>query len=290
MDFCFELAGSVIHVTVDDADFARDTDYLAEFLVPDQKADKELRCRIVEELSGPVGDLVFTDSARQVYRAGNAVTTYLGPVKGDLSRAYLRMCRQGNQIDVECKRSLCPRGIWCRDILQMTEVEHVAVENRGFVLHASCIEYQGEAILFTAPSGTGKSTQADLWNRHRGAEVINGDRIMVQAAMDGFLIRGIPFSGSSGICKNKVLPLKAIVYLRQAPENRVSRLRGAAAFRRVWEGCTAQVWNREEMDRATKTVMQAVAQAPVLLMECTPDERAVETLEEALNLGRKCND
>ena len=69
--------------------------------------------------------------------------------------------------------------------------------------------------------------------------------------------------------------------------NRAAYLHGAAAFRRVWEGCSAQVWNREEMDKATKTVLQTVTQVPVLLLECTPDVRAVETLEEILNMGRE---
>ena len=287
MGFCIEFAGSVVHVAVNDSDLSSNMDDLAEYLVPSRKGDKELVCRMVEELSLPCGELVFTDPARRVYCHENDVITYMGPVNDDLSRAYLRVWRKENRIEAEFKRSAMPYGIYSKDILRVLEVEHVAIENNGFVLHASCIEYQGEAILFTAPSGTGKSTQADIWNRHRGAEIINGDRIMVQILEEGIVIRGIPFSGSSGISKNRVLPLKAIVYLRQAPENRAAYLHGAAAFRRVWEGCSAQVWNREEMDKTTKTVLQTVTQVPVLLLECTPDVRAVETLEAILNMGRE---
>lgn len=133
-------------------------------------------------------------------------------------------------------------------------------------------------MLFTAPSGTGKSTQAQLWCDHRGAELINGDRIAVGNGM----IYGIPFCGSSTVAKNVTLPLAAVVYLSQAPTNTITRLRGVAAFRKLWEGCSVNVWDEEDMDRCSRAVMDTVAAVPVLHLACTPDERAVALLEQAL--------
>ena len=36
----------------------------------------------------------------------------------------------------------------------------------GIMLHASCVEYEGKAYLYTARSGTGKSTHTHLWQKH----------------------------------------------------------------------------------------------------------------------------
>ena len=52
--------------------------------------------------------------------------------------------------------------------------------HNSFILHSAYICVNGKAVLFTAPSGGGKSTQAKLWADHRGARTINGDRTLLQ--------------------------------------------------------------------------------------------------------------
>ncbi len=70
------------------------------------------------------------------------------------------------------------------------------------------------AVLFTAPSGTGKSTQAELWRKHRGASIINGDCTLIAEDDGVFTAFGFPFSGTSGIFENRKAPIAAVVYLR----------------------------------------------------------------------------
>ena len=102
-------------------------------------------------------------------------------------------------------------------------LNHLLLHFRAMAFHASFIEYAGQAILFTAASGTGKSTQAELWRVHRGAEVLNGDKAAVK--LEGTpLACGLPFCGTSGICVNRDVPLRAVVVLSQGPDNTVSRL------------------------------------------------------------------
>ena len=279
MEFYFAYAGSVVHITGEDPEFCQDAGKYSEYLVPPQNADRRMICRMVDKLSLPSGKLVFREPARNIYSDGETVITYLGSLNGELDRAYTRISRRGSLVEAEFLRSAAPNGIYAKGLLQALEVEHVAIENQGFVLHAACIEHEGAAIVFTAPSGTGKSTQADLWKAHRGAEVINGDRIMIQSADEGFRIVGIPYCGSSRINKNRTLPLKAIVYLQQAPGNRATVLRGMEAFKRVWEGCSIHVWNRKDMEQCMATVTRMLGQVPVIRLECTPDLGAVEALE-----------
>ena len=286
MERYFTLAGSIVRVTGENLDFHEDLQSLDGFRVPVQDADIRMHFQPVGELPAPEGTQVFVDGGRQVFSCADGIVTYVGSVAEDLSYAYMRLLRHGDRIDVQVKQTAQPLRITSRHILTALEVEHRSLENQGFVLHASCINHQGSAIVFTAPSGTGKSTQADLWKTHRGAEIINGDRIMLQRQDEGFVIRGIPFSGSSGISENRVLPLRAVVYLHQAPENSVRYLRGAEAFRRVWEGCSVQVWNRTDMERCMELVMQLVTNVPVLELKCTPDAVAVETLEATLDQWR----
>lgn len=152
----------------------------------------------------------------------------------------------------------------------------------ALVLHGSFIEVDGKAIIFTAPSGTGKSTQAALWEKHRGAVVCNGDKTGLRIQDDILYAWGLPFCGTSNICRNVKLPVAAVVSLSQAPVNTVTRLPLAAAIQAVMQNVYADRCVPEEWQQVMNLVLDVVAHVPVLHLACTPDERAVEVLENAL--------
>lgn len=172
---------------------------------------------------------------------------------------------------------------------EMRIFDHLAIEHAmalfgGTMLHSSFISYEGKAILFTAPSQTGKSTQAELWRKHRNAAVINGDRSLIKLK-DGVLhAYSLPYCGTSNICKNYSEPIRAIVILRQAPYNRISTLRPTIAFRDIYEGCAANVWYSDDVKVICDLVEQMIKTVPVYLLECLPNEDAVNTLAEELEL------
>lgn len=155
---------------------------------------------------------------------------------------------------------------------------------RGYViLHASCVEYEEKAILFTAPSGTGKSTQAELWRScRRGAEIINGDRII--AAFENRMPRvyGIPLCGNSGIVKNRELPIRAVVILGQAKENRITSLTGRDALSFILSESSIHAWDRVGTAGSLDTLLEIVRRVPVCRLDCRPDETAVRCLESWL--------
>lgn len=167
-------------------------------------------------------------------------------------------------------------------------LQHQLLLRERAVLHASCIDVGGRAILFSAPSGTGKSTQAALWKQTRGARIINGDKIAIGFAHGRPYAFGVPVAGTSGICKNAALPLAAIVLLSQAGENEAHRVRGGAALAQVCGNAVFDDWRAGEAALLMERVSRVLAEVPVLALACTPDTRAVETLERTLQqLGGK---
>ncbi len=285
MEQWINVAGTVVRVIGPDTDLAPEPGMLAPFLVPPTQSSQTMTIQLTDTLPQPAGECIFNDPARRVYRDGDATVTYIGSVARSANDAYIHVVRRGNHRTVWVKCSAVPDRIHAKTILTAMEAEHIIVQNGGFLLHASCIAVDGEAILFTAPSGTGKSTQADLWAKYRGAEIINGDRIAVCLNENGAEARGIPFAGSSGICKSCALPLRAIIHLGQAPTTTVTRLNGVRAFRCLWEGCSVYTWDRTDVARCVDTVQQVLARVPVYHMDCTPDEAAVTALEAVLRKG-----
>ena len=90
-------------------------------------------------------------------------------------------------------------------------LSQLLLQKDAFLLHASYIEHGGKAILFSAPCGVGKSTQAALWAEHNGSRIINGDKAGVSFDGDEINAGSLPFCGTSGICKNETYPLGAVV-------------------------------------------------------------------------------
>ena len=163
-------------------------------------------------------------------------------------------------------------------------METLLLQHQGLLLHASLIQYGGNAVAFTGPSGIGKSTQADLWHRHLGAQILNGDRAALRKTDHCWQAYGSPYAGTSGIYKNASAPLKAVVVLRQGKENGLHTLSGTDALRCVFPELTIHYWDKRFVTQATDLCLDLLKNVPVYLLECIPEESAVQLLKEGLKL------
>lgn len=168
-----------------------------------------------------------------------------------------------------------------------TAFEHLALWADALPMHASHIQINRRAILFTAPSGVGKSTQAALWQQYRGAKIVNGDKALVFPKSEPVVASGLPYCGTSGICENAVAPLEAIVVLEQGRENRLTRLFGGKAVIRLMTGVICPGWHGKDREQALSLAIRLAEQVPVLLLQCLPEESAVLCLEKALQKMRE---
>lgn len=165
--------------------------------------------------------------------------------------------------------------------------EQLLLQHARLLLHASFIKYKEKGILFSAPSGTGKSTQADLWKKTMGAEIINGDRVALGLCDATWTAWGIPYAGTSGIYRNESAPILTIVVLGQAKENRICRLSAAEALRYLYPEITIHQWDKNFVERVTDLLSELITAIPIFLLECVPDESAVKVLDETLSkLGK----
>ncbi len=162
--------------------------------------------------------------------------------------------------------------------------ENLLLQHDGLLLHASLIEYARQGIAFAGPSGVGKSTQADLWQRSFGAKILNGDRAALRKTPAGWMAYGSPYAGTSGIYCNEHAPLCAIVVLEQGKQNQLRRLSGAEAMGHIWPEISARRWDGEFVAKATSLCAQLLTDIPVYRLECLPSESAAMLLKEGLSL------
>lgn len=164
------------------------------------------------------------------------------------------------------------------NVLRLLPVRMIFQHHGVLFFHASQIAVGGVGVLFSAPSGTGKTTQAKLWKKYRNAEMICNDRTLVRKGKT----YGYPIDGSEPVISEKVHSLGAIVLLSQSSENSVIRLRPGKALTGLMPQLVFDTWSGREKEQAAELLIGLLEKYPVYLLNCTPDEAAVCCLENQL--------
>ena len=107
------------------------------------------------------------------------------------------------------------------------------------LIHGSALCMDGEAIVFIAPSGTGKSTHARLWREVFSDRVwmINDDKPMLRIENGDIFVWGTPWNGKHHLSRNASAPLKAIVWLTRGETNHIAPMAKAEAFPILMRQC-----------------------------------------------------
>lgn len=94
------------------------------------------------------------------------------------------------------------------------------------LFHGSVVAVDGQAYLFTAKSGTGKSTHVRLWRQFFGdrAVMVNDDKPLMKVGKDSVTVYGTPWDGKHHLSSNIAVPLKAICHLTRGSENKIEAI------------------------------------------------------------------
>lgn len=164
-------------------------------------------------------------------------------------------------------------------------MEAFCLREKRMVLHSSCIAINGKAILFSAPSGTGKSTHTQLWEKYvPGTVCINDDTPVLRLDKDDAVYAcGTPWSGSTTRNLNCQVPLAAVVMLRRGEKNHITRVDGIDTYARIL-GQTRKIPFRENIEAASNLCAELMERVPVYDLACDISENAVTTVREALGI------
>ncbi len=155
------------------------------------------------------------------------------------------------------------------------------VDYNALWLHATVVEYRGEAYAFTARSGYGKTTHARLWLEAFGdeARIINGDNPILRMIDGQFYAFGTPFCGKEGYHVNVGVPLRGICYLTHAQENSIRRMDPTLAVAQL--ACDNNRMNGR-FEAFISLYDKLVAQVPVYQLYCNMDPDAARVAWEGM--------
>ena len=151
----------------------------------------------------------------------------------------------------------------------------------GFQLHSSAVMLDGKAYLFSAPSGTGKSTHTEKWCRLFGATLLNDDKPVLRRQEGTWMAYGTPWSGKYDLSMPTGVPLGGIAFLLRGKENSIRRMEpGDAVVHLISQA--PRYLSAERMEQQLTLLDQLLQQIPVYLLYCKNEDAAAYMSREAM--------
>ena len=158
----------------------------------------------------------------------------------------------------------------------------VMLKHDYLTFHGVLMEYEGNGIIISAASGTGKTTHARLWRDLRRALIINGDRAVCAKTAEGWTGCGLPWSGTSGEQINRSVAIRALVVLRRGETNEAHRISALEAFHQVFAHVLYPSWDKALAEKMMDLLESFLRDVPIFLLSCRPDAESVDMLHAAL--------
>ena len=154
----------------------------------------------------------------------------------------------------------------------------------GLVLHSSAVEYENNAYLFSADSGTGKSTHTNLWKQcFKDAKIINDDKPALRLEDGKFYVYGTPWSGSTPMNINVRVPLKAICFIERAEKNSIERITNNSEIIQLFLQQTLRRVGNERAEKLFILLDALIRNVPFYKLHCLPDEDAAKLAYEVMS-------
>ena len=158
----------------------------------------------------------------------------------------------------------------------------------GIMLHSSAVVVDGRAYLFTAASGTGKSTHTAFWRKalsgHHDIVMVNDDKPLIRVMKQGVFACGSPWSGTYGLNTDVSLPVRAICVLHRAVENQIEPLAKNRVFAELYQRVYLPP-NAEGTQRVLAMLNQTIHFVSFWSLGCNMTEEAALTAYHAMKKG-----
>lgn len=156
------------------------------------------------------------------------------------------------------------------------------------LFHGSVVAVDGMAYLFTAKSGTGKSTHTRLWRELLGnrAVMINDDKPFLHVGDDGATVFGSPWNGKHGLGCNASAPLRAICILQRGEENHIRRIPAKDAVTMLIQQSNRPL-DKRLMLQYMRLLDRLSAQVVFYELKCNMDPQAAVVAYEAMSKDGK---
>lgn len=244
--------------------------------------DMTIKTGILKKITQPQGEVLKQVSDATVVHIGDNRYCRYYSINGEIGSAIYY-----NDTYTETEIYLS-EGI-DRSSFSLTEFEYLysgstfsdrLAEMGGVVLHGSALAYDNQGIIFSANSGTGKSTHTNLWKKRFGSKVtvINDDKPAIRYYDAIPYIFGTPWSGKSNLNSNVQVPLKTIVFVKRAETNWVERLEAKDSIFGLMSQIDRPYYDEKIGLKTMDVIKNLVLTVPIFRLHCNLEIEAADTI------------
>lgn len=145
------------------------------------------------------------------------------------------------------------------------------------LFHGSVIAVDGQGFLFTAKSGTGKSTHTRLWREYFGdkAIMVNDDKPLLKITDNGVIAYGTPYNGKHQLGCNMSVPLKALCILTRGEKNSIVRIEKSDAYAMLLQQVYRPI-KTLQMAKTLRLIDELAVNVELYRLTCNMDIEAAE--------------
>lgn len=146
------------------------------------------------------------------------------------------------------------------------------IQEGCLILHSSCIEKDGKAVLFSAPSGTGKSTRSRNWVKELDYTYLSGDRPIIDVSKRK--VYGAPWDGKEQVYKNSMANIEAIFYISRSKTTFVQKLSKEEFHSLLMKQIFIPMWDKALVLKAYVLLKQLIQKENVYMLWCDNSKEA----------------
>lgn len=231
---------------------------------------------------GALGWTVFgTDDLQSTYieRPGGGILVRFSPEPGCDAVDVLLRVPEGRE----------PPAAWSERELLLVEVLPLPVvvllsERKGLFLHSCAVALDGDGVLFSGVSGSGKSTMADIWRRFgpSTSSVIDDEHILARVDAESVVLYGAPWSRGPCAATFSRTPLKSIFFLVHGSQNKCERLSSGEAIAELLSQVFLPLWSRDHLEFTIQTCTDLLRQVDCYRLHFVPDQEVVPLVQDVL--------
>ncbi len=260
---------------------------LHEYIVDDDvMCDISISCETKDEIKIPQGEIIQKNSFR-IFAVGDGCFYCYDLLKGDMCSALIKA--NDKWTDISCfiydVEDLGGASLNIRQFNMLGLVmKYIMLHHGGLMIHSSSLSYKEAGVIFSADSGTGKSTHTRLWRKvFEGVEIINDDMPVIKFIDDKWYLCGSPWSGKTEINVNKKVPLKGIVFLERGTINEIDKICAPDSVFRLMKQ-TLLPPGKTLTTIAMSNISKLLESVPVYRLKCTISEEAPKVVARELDL------
>lgn len=161
------------------------------------------------------------------------------------------------------------------------------IQYNTLLFHGSLVAVDGQGYLFTAKSGTGKSTHSALWRQLLGdrAVVVNDDKPLLRITDHGVIAYGTPWDGKHRRSANMAVPLQGLGILNRARDNSIRLTEGKEVYPLILQQ-THRPSDPRRMLKTLELVDELIKNVPLYIMGCNMDIEAAKMAYETMSGGK----